>query len=256
MVPIDPNQYGLSIMKLIEASLYAIAALKVRKLSKYVVNRLFSLCFILWSIFYILDSIVNLTAAINPDLFNIASIIFSIELVITLFNSFLFLLAIRVIVKGEKSLKSPFTIVGVILISILAFFTVLNVNTAVVNELGEIIDPTTLPPSGYFQITQSYTEIGRIIIMIPILMYFLDCAYLVVIYQKVTDENVKLRMRFMILGLFFIPSGFIINVILTATYVNLSLAQRLITHMFWVIAPLLLYMSQTKNQAKIIEKEE
>jgi hypothetical protein len=248
MEGIDPNQYVLSIIKLVEIIFFLIAAFKVKKQREYLINTFFSIGFLLFAFYFTFDAIINLIAALNPESFEIANILWSIQLVAVVLNAYLFFLSTRVIAKGEESIKNNFTLVGVIITMIIAVLMVLNISVEVVDDQNNAIDPATLPPSGSFQVTQNISLFGSIISAVPIVVFLISSTYLLIVSRKVTDPVTKKRMIFMIIGMFLIPLGFIYFVVATSLSKNLVLGLRVIGHIPWLLSPFFLYLSQKRDE--------
>ena len=235
-------------IKLFECILWGILAVKILRLKNYRVNQLLSLGFLSFAIYFLLESFSFTFAATSPENFVIMRSVWKIELFFSTFSAFFMFLAVFIIRKGEKSLTLINVGILIVLFLVAAIMLMIFFPMEVVDAENRIIDPATFPPKGVFYAKYKITTIGAIISAIPLLFYFIGCFYLFPLYRVTADRDIRQKMLLMILGLLFVPFGYLYYILLGLVNAHPDFGISMIGHIFWISAPLLIYFSQRKNR--------
>ena len=249
-IAFDTLQAWLLIPKGFEAFLCLYSAYKIRKISQYVVNQLFSLAFILWAIYVTIDGFVFTFGAASPSIFNLAKVLFGIQLAIGAAYAYAIVSVTRVIKDSQEVFKQYkgkyLEILGLLIVMIIVGATM---SLKVVDlETNTMIDPTTLPPPGEFRIVEVFSLSSALGTVIPFLIFFLSLFYLIKVIIRTEDQVIKKKMVILTIGVSFAPIGLLYFVLRAFLFPIYTFTTALVGHIFWILSPLLVLYTQSMKK--------
>ncbi|MBN2152347.1 MAG: hypothetical protein JW839_12925 [Candidatus Lokiarchaeota archaeon] len=247
----------MAFIKIPNALLALVIALKIRGQSKYILNHLFYLAFICWSVNIAFDGVLYIIAPNGDFLFHAANIIRDFGIFMLAFTPLCFMLASFVIKEGEevtlhvKKKRLAFTF-------IMSFLTAVSValtdTVLVVDKTTKLpIDPQSLPPAGAFTVTfDSITPAGQLssILFLAFVTWYV-CSVLLMFSQQARESGRRrARTRLLMFGILMIPVGIIYFILLPyilPTFQALSTTDlrpwvNLIGQLIWATSPVLVYL--------------
>ena len=256
----NPLEYVLIVPKTIASILFLLVALKIYSLNKkYALNRIFFITFLSFSLYLLLDIFVYLFAPYSQTMFDIANIIFKIQMLILAFYMYMLFLASLVIKQGTKILKNKWVwLIGVIVLILGILICTFKI-IVVLDENNNIL--TGLPPEvPGFKATNGTKEGYNSILALLISGFpFLLVIYTIVLFIQLRnklkiDDPSRKRMLYFIIGIILIPFGLLYFIIQGSVAFN-SYPAIIVGYVIWIISPFFLWESQIGKVPKDIIQE-
>jgi hypothetical protein len=250
-------EYILAIPKAISSLLFILIALKIYSMQKdYLLNKIYLITFLTMGFYIILDIAVYLMAPLSSSAYEIANIMFSIQMALLVLFIFLVIQATRVIEKSTTSLFNNTFWIQLIICIVVAILIIIVKNVIVIDDQGNIIPPELLPPTVEgFKATngtnEGYTETSTLLISsIPLVLVIYAIGVLFNIRSKIAPEDpVRAKMLWFIVGITLVPLGLIYFILIAIVglqdYVSITMG-----YLFWIISPFLIWKSQSQNKQK------
>ncbi|MEX2680077.1 MAG: hypothetical protein Q6373_000625 [Candidatus Sigynarchaeota archaeon] len=238
-------------------SLFTLAlALKIKSQSKYILNYLFYIAFICWSVYIGLDGVLYIIAPNGEFAYTLANIMRDLGVLMLAFTPLCFILASFIIKEGEeialqvKKTRLVFTFVVSFSLALIMILT----DTIVVRDLTKpgkpIIDPSLLPPTGAFRVTfDSVTLQGQVssFFILAFVAWYIASVLLMFIQQSRESGAKKIRTRLIMTGMLMIPAGICYFILLPYVFPasqtpNLQPWFNLAGQLAWATSPVLVFL--------------
>lgn len=231
-------------------------AFKIKGMSRYILNQMFFLAFIGWSVYISTDALLYIVAANNAAAFSFANIMRDVGVFMLAFTPFCFLQASFIIKEGEEIAlheKKKRLIFAFVITFVMALILALT-DTIIVRDLTlpgkPIIDPSLLPPSGAFRVTfDSVTVQGQVstFFILVFVAWYIASVLLMFIQQSRESGLKKTRSWFIMLGILMIPIGILYFILLPYVFpmsqnANVQPWVNLIGHVIWAMSPVLVFL--------------
>lgn len=244
-----PLEYLLIVPKTVASILFLLVAIKIYYSNKkYVLNRIFFLTFLSFSLYLLLDIFVYIFAPYSQEMLDIANIIFKIQIFILAFYMYMLFLASLIVKIGAKSIRSKWVwFIGVIIFILVILICTFKI-IVVLDDTGKIL--TELPPiEPGFKATNG-TKVGYNSLLALLISGFpllLD-IYTIVLFIQVRnhleiDDPSRKRMRYFIIGITLIPIGLLYFILQGSIAFN-NYPSIIIGYVIWIISPFFLWKSQ------------
>jgi hypothetical protein len=251
---VDPIKFLMLFVKLTNAIISLIIAIKIKRLSKYVLNYLFFLAFTGWSVFIAADGILYVIAPNGEFLFYLANLLRDLGIIMIGLIPLCFVQAGWTIKEGQeialnkkrKRLIASFIFNFSIIIGAFLFD---SINVYNISTLGDktIIPPSNLPPTGSFVVgfdSSSLQGIIGILFYLSFVVWYFYGVNLMFSVQKRESGICQKRTRRMMSGIVLIPIG-----ILYFTFLPFLGLPQLVKPYFlilgqviWALSPILVYL--------------
>ncbi len=187
-------------------------ALKIKSQSKYILNHLFYMAFICWSVYISMDGVLYIIAPNGAFLFTLANVLRDLAVFMLAFIPLIFIQASFVIKEGEEiALHVKKTrLVSTFIVSFVIAVVMVLTDTVIVVQGGFPVDPQLLPPSGKFTVKfDNLTLLGQIsTYFILVFVAWYVCSVLLMSVQQTRESGRKrTRSRFLMFGMLMIPAG-------------------------------------------------
>ncbi len=247
-------EFVLFLMKIPNCVISLILAIKIKRLSSYVLNYLYYIAFIGWSVFIGTDGLLFIIAAQSPVFFAIANVLRDVGAIMIALIPLCFVIAGDIINEGEEvalHVKRRRLLFAVIINFALVVAALLT-DSIKVYDISQpapwpVIDPASLPPTGEFIVnfdTQS-TEgmIGSALIIVFVGWYAYSVIQMFVVQRNLAGVR-RERARCIMAGVLMIPAGIVYFIALgyyqtDATWDRLLLVM--LGHVIWMLSPVLVY---------------
>lgn len=264
--PQVPDVAGIIIIlaKVSDFFISVVLAIKIKKMSNYVLNTLFFIALIGWASYIGTDAILYEIAPIILVFFNIANLLRHVGMIGISLVPLCYILAAFLIKDGEEitfqQKKKRIILAFVVNFTILMGVIVNDSIVVYVNGTKIPIDPTTLPPTVAYSVNfDSVTlkgEIAYIFYMSYCIWYFI-AIYLMFSIQKRESGLEKRRARYIMYGMLMIPVG-ILYYVLLGPNVPPDVYEMLdiLGHIIWTLSPVLIYLGlriQSNNAPNTIK---
>jgi hypothetical protein len=238
-------------------ALFSLAiAFKIKGMSKYILNHLFYIAFVCWSVYIGMDGVLYIIAPNNASTYVLANMMRDLAIFMLAFIPLCFIQASFIIKEGEEiatHVKKVRVVSTFIVSFVIAIIMVLN-DTIVVKDLTKpgkpIIDPSLLPPTGLFRVTfDSVSLQGQVssFFILAFVAWYVASVLLMFVQQSRESGLKKNRSRFIMLGMLMIPAGICYFVLLPYIYppsqtTTLQPWFNLVGQLIWAMSPVLVYL--------------
>ncbi len=249
LIQTHPLEYVLIFPKLVASALFLMVAIKIYASNKkYLLNRIFLLTFLSFSLYLLLDIFVYIFAPYSATMLLIANIVFKIQLFILTLYMYMLFLASLIVKNGSESMQSKRVwIIGGILLVLMVFICIFKI-IVVLDSNGEVI--TDLPPvTSGFKATnatgEGYSDI--LVLLITGFPLLLD-VYTIVLFTQVknglqSNDPARKQMVYFIIGIILIPAGLIYFILQGMIAFN-SYPSIILGYAIWIASPFFIWKSQ------------
>jgi hypothetical protein len=253
----EPLKMTLLFIKIPNALFSLAIAFKIKSLSKYILNYLFYLAFICWSVYISMDSVLYIIAPNGEFAFILANMMRDLGAFMLAFTPLCFIQAGFIIKEGEEialHVKKK-RVVYTFLVSFIIALVMVLTDTIVVRDQTKpgkpIIDPSLLPPPpDTFRVTfDSITLQGQVssFFILVFVAWYVASVLLMFVQQSRESGLKKNRSRFVMLGMLMIPAGICYFVLLPYTFPASQTPDfqpwiNFIGHVIWAMSPVLVYL--------------
>jgi hypothetical protein len=265
----EPLKMLLLFIKIPNALFSLLIAFKIKRMSKYILNHLFYMAFICWSVYIGTDCVLYAIAANSEFAYIIANMMRDLGVFMLAFTPLCFIQAGFIIKEGEeialhtKNKRVIFTFLITFVIAVILALT----DTIVVMDLTppgtQIIEPSLLPPTGAFKVTfDSITLQGQVstFFIFVFVAWYVASVLLMFVQQSRESGSKRKRSQLIMLGMLMIPVGIcyyllyksLLLVFQPLTPVDLRPWFDLIGHVIWAMSPVLVFLGM---RLKVLEEE-
>lgn len=236
-------EYWLLIPKILNCFLFAILSIKILKIRKYIVNKLFFTAFILWAFYILGESIIYLTGANSEAMLHFANIFRDLQMIAIFFVAYSMFYATNVIRFGESSIdRKKMKIVLGILFGCLIPLIIID-KLEVLNELGEVI--TVFPPTGEIHVFADLHPLVVVFSIFPLILYIMSLIDLRKIAKSANDPLKKKKLYYLLFGISLLPCGIIFFIVINALSIY-SILTSSFGHILWAMAPVFVWIGERK----------
>ncbi|UYP44211.1 hypothetical protein NEF87_000496 [Candidatus Lokiarchaeum ossiferum] len=249
---VDELRLWLIIPKMISTFVFIFFGFKIKHQKKFLLNEIFFWAFLTWAIYNFIDCFSFTFAADSFLAFQICSIFWNIQKFLLITYALLVFNAVKVIVYGENKindLKNHFLEISILIFSLSCL--ILFVPIKIMDEFNNVIEPSSLPPSGDFHVAEKFNGIGGFAAIIPFIYFIIASFHLVKILKSTDDETTKKRILMLIIGIDLNPIGMFYFVIRGLCFPNYTWLTSLIGQFFILMSPIFIYSSLRKPKEKI-----
>jgi hypothetical protein len=262
---IDTLTYSLLVIKLLIAMISFWLAIKIRRLSSYILNYLFYLAFLGWGVYISAEAILYIIAPFSAFTLAVANILLDISMIMISLIPLSFIQAAFMLKEGEeiafhqkrKRLVAAFVVNFVIIIGV-----ILN-DSIIVTSGGKVLTGNQLPPTGKYMVSfdsrwltsgiNSTTLpgfIAFIFYLTYVVWYVAGISIMTSVARAETNGKKRMRLILIIIGILLIPAGIVYFVLkpLLLLFENLSanivLSDDLdfIGQVMWLLSPAVVYL--------------
>ncbi len=245
---VDPVRIWLIIPKMFTAIMFLYFAFRIKRESDYLLNKIFFFAFLSWAIYSTFDSFSFTFAPASYTSFIICSVLWALQKVMLNIYSGLVYNASNLITHGELRVKKKkYQFVEITLLLISTVLMIIEAPLQVLDENKEVIDPTTLPPSGLFSSAEGFSVISAIASAIPLIFYIIATINLSKIIKKTEDCVSKKKMLVLVIGIDLIPIGLLYFMFKNLLFHEYSIWSSMIGQMFLLISPILIFWALRKE---------
>nr|MDO8083816.1 hypothetical protein [Candidatus Sigynarchaeum springense] len=246
----------LLFIKLPNALFSLLIAFKIKGLSKYILNHLFYLAFICWSVYISLDGVLYVIAPNGKLAYILANVMRDIGVLMLAFTPLCFILASFIIKEGEEialNMKKGRMIFTVVVSFVIALVMILT-DTIVVRDSSKpgkpFIDPSLLPPTTVnFKVTFDSVSLqgqASSFFILAFVAWYVASVLLMFVQQSRESGAKRNRTRFIMIGMLAIPAGICYFVLLPCVVPvsqepNLQPWFNLAGQLVWATSPVLVY---------------
>ncbi len=248
----EPLKMVMLFIKIPNALFSLALAFKIKSLSKYVLNYLFYIAFVCWSVYISLDGLLFIIAPNSASTLVLANMMRDLVVFMLAFIPLCFIQASFIIKEGEEialNVKKTRVVSTFIVSFAIAIVMALTDTIIVVTNTKPpvVIDPQMLPPTGSFTVKfDNITPLGVLssYFILAFVAWYICSVLLMTVQQARESGRKRTRSRFIMFGFLMIPVG-ICYFILTAylvigsdlrTWVNLG------GQLIWAMSPVLVYL--------------
>ncbi|MHA1891423.1 MAG: hypothetical protein ACTSYS_10580 [Promethearchaeota archaeon] len=246
-------------VKLINFIFSTLIAVKIRKLSKYILNFLFFVAFISWGLFILTDGILFIIAPNGKELYYTANIIRDLDVFFITVTPLCLLLASFVIKEGEEIafVKKKKRLMSLYIVNFIIIVLLIVMDRVLVLEDGAILSPEQLPPSSS-NFSVNFDSLWLILGInkdtiegfLAFIFYLSLCgwyffAVFQLFYKQKYESSIKrLRAKFIALGIIMIPMGIIYFIIIPFLKVpsDFKWLTNTIGQVIWASSPLFVFL--------------
>ena len=261
MFPVEPTKLITLFIKIPCALIAMVIAFRIKKLSNYILNKLFFYAYFAWGITIGLDALLFVIAPIDPILFQIANILRDIDLLVYCITPFMLHLSSYVINDGEEiglMANKKRLIIPLILYAVIATGVILNDRIVVENiNTGATIDPSMLPVDFFmvpFKVKFNQNLFAYVFYICFVLWFFYAVSGMFS-FQKQLSGMKKTRARQIMWGALCIPLGilYFIFVAFFKVSTEINIILMIIGQLIYLSAPILTFLGMRIQVSPKIE---
>ena len=245
---VDPVRIWLIIPKMIVAITFLYFAFKIKHQNDYLLNKIFFFAFLSWAIYNTFDSFSFTFAPASYTSFIICSVLWALQKVMLNTYSGLVYNASNIITYGELRVrKKKNQIIEITLLLISTVLMIIYAPLQVLDGNKNVIDPTTLPPTGVFSSAEGFSIISGIATAIPFIFYIIATVNLSKVIKKTEDSVSKKKMFVLVIGIDLIPIGLLYFLFRSLFFQTYSIWTSMIGQIFFLISPILVFWALGKE---------
>lgn len=254
-LPIDPVEKILLIPKLIELVCFSYVGFRFMKKEKTILNNLFILALLSWIGNIISDIITYIFLAVSPEAYIIANVSYIFNHLFFVFTAFFVYLIAKVIINSGVYIQEhkKHIIIQVIIYLIVTFCLTIGSRMYVLDELGIIIDPNTLPPVGNFTSWEFISTLVYPIMAVPLVLYILSLINLVKVAKRISEKNAKRKIQSLLIGFALLPVGMLYYITISAVFADKDPIIFMIGHVIWTISAFFILFSQSAHKKRALQ---
>jgi hypothetical protein len=250
----QPYELLLFFMKIPNFVLSLVLALKIKHRSGYILNHLYYMAFLCWSVFISTDAVLFMIAANGGFLYTLANILRDVSVVMICLIPLFFIQAGHVINEGEEIALSDKRnrLLGTYVVNFLLAIAMLLADSIVVYDASvtppyPLIDPGNLPPVGAFVVNfDTITPagiFGSLMILVFVAWYMYGVVSMFFVQRRQAGMK-RSRSRFILAGTIMIPAGILYFIAIGFIQVDdaMKLMLVMLGHVMWMASPTLVYL--------------
>nr|MDO8110486.1 hypothetical protein [Candidatus Sigynarchaeota archaeon] len=240
--------------KLVDVVISITLAMKIKRLSSYILSRLFFLAYTGWSVFIASDAVLFEIAMLSPAFFVMANILRDISIVMICLVPVCFIIGVFVIKEGEEIAieKKKGRLISLFLMSLIITTGILLNDKIVVYDIT--VNPIVpfgideLPPlPGTYLVNFDQSTGFPLVFYLIFVAWYVTGTMLMFSIQHRESGIKKMRARRIMWGILMIPAGIVYFVILGYLFPDTgSLELRgiltVLGHVLWNLSPTLIFL--------------